>query len=154
MLSIDVDEVTFAPSDARVRDHVSHGRWVRLVVRNTGHGMDAETQAYIFEPFFTTKAIGAGTGRGLSTVFGIVRQAGGAIRVDSGQGRGTTFTILLPALAQPIPKQSGPSTATPTSQPAIGATVLLLVEDEEGVRNTAPRLCRSGMRRETTSTSS
>ncbi|HYW31369.1 MAG TPA: PAS domain S-box protein, partial [Gemmatimonas sp.] len=139
-LSIDVDAVTLAPSESRTWDQVRPGRWVRLVVRDTGHGMDADTQTHIFEPFFTTKAIGAGTGLGLSTVFGIVRQAGGAIRVDSSQGRGTTFTILLPALAQDASNGAvRRGMATPVSTAAVHTTVLL-VEDEKGVRATVRRI--------------
>jgi PAS domain S-box-containing protein len=97
-LDIDVDAVTIDASQARPWEAVVPGRWVRLRVRDTGHGMDAETQAHAFEPFYTTKDVGTGTGLGLATVFGIVRQAGGALRVDSAPGRGTVLTILLPAV--------------------------------------------------------
>ena len=135
-LAMKVDVVHQALQDARPWDQVGAGSWVRLVVRDTGHGMDAETQAHIFEPFFTTKAVGAGTGLGLATVFGIIRQAGGVIRVDSARGRGTTFTVLLPALASaeaaPERPQSAPARATPSR--------VLLVEDEAGVRVTTRRI--------------
>jgi CheY-like chemotaxis protein len=99
--------------------------------------MDAATQAHAFEPFFTTKAVGAGTGLGLATVFGIVRQAGGAIRADSAPGQGTTFTLLLPAL----PPGEGDAGAHPPQRAMsrIRATVLL-VEDETPVRGTARRM--------------
>jgi PAS domain S-box-containing protein len=137
-LDIDVDGVTIDAAHARPWEGVEAGRWVRLRVRDTGHGMDAETQAHAFEPFYTTKGVGAGTGLGLATVFGIVRQAGGALRVDSAPGRGTVLTILLPAA-------DGDAEEVPGSPPALdaaddAAATVLLVEDEAPVRAAARRI--------------
>ena len=103
------------------------GRYVRMTVRDTGVGMDARTQSRIFEPFFTTKASGVGTGLGLSTVYGIVEQNRGFIRVNSKLGQGTTFDIYIPATAE----------AAPTDGAAIAITggheTILLVEDHPQV---------------------
>jgi PAS domain S-box-containing protein len=135
-LTLAADTVTLAAAEARAWGAAGPGRWARLRVVDTGHGMDAATRAHAFEPFFTTKDVGAGTGLGLATVFGIVRQAGGTIQLDSAPGRGTTCTILLPIVA------AGPerSSAHPARRlPAVRATVLL-VEDEPAVRVTARRL--------------
>jgi CheY-like chemotaxis protein len=102
--------------------------WVVLEVRDTGAGMDKATLAQLFEPFFTTKPVGKGTGLGLSTVYGVVRQSGGFIHVESEPGRGTQFEIYFPAVATP---QAVPVTfeaASGTSLPE-SATVLL-VDDE------------------------
>ena len=76
------------------------GAYVRLIVRDTGVGMDAETRQRVFEPFFTTKAPGQGSGLGLSIVYGIVRQCGGAVVLDSAPGQGATFRVFLPRLDQ------------------------------------------------------
>jgi PAS domain S-box-containing protein len=137
-LDIEVDTVTLVASETPAWDGVRPGRWVRLRVRDTGHGMDADTQAHAFEPFFTTKPVGSGTGLGLATVFGIVRQASGAVRVDSTPGRGTTVTILLPA----APDGGAPAapTAAGGSAAATGRATVLLVEDEAPVRATARRM--------------
>jgi two-component system cell cycle sensor histidine kinase/response regulator CckA len=129
-LTIATDDVEIGPRDAR-RRAIGAGRYVRLTVRDTGHGMDRATRARIFEPFFTTKAQGRGTGLGLSTVYGIVKQSGGTIDVESELGLGATFRILLPAVsavADPIPTQP----LAPASAPASGR--VLLVEDEEALR--------------------
>jgi PAS domain S-box-containing protein len=135
-LTLAVDAITLDAAEAGTWDGVAAGRCARLRVIDTGHGMDAATRAHAFEPFFTTKDVGAGTGLGLATVFGIVRQARGAIRVDSTPGAGTTFTILLPAAATPAEDPAAP----PVTRPRTREATVLLVEDEPGVRVTARRL--------------
>jgi CheY-like chemotaxis protein len=108
------------------------GPYAVLRVMDTGVGMDAATQAHIFEPFFTTKEPGKGTGLGLSMVHGVVRQHGGAIRVRSVAGGGTTFEIYLPQVETAAPSSSTADDAG--SRPATGQETILLVEDEEDVR--------------------
>jgi two-component system cell cycle sensor histidine kinase/response regulator CckA len=114
------------------------GEYSLLSVSDTGHGMDPSTLAHAFEPFFTTKPAGSGTGLGLATVYGIVKQSGGFIWVESKAGVGTTFTVSLPQVDRPLPQvESGP--AERLVQPRVGGTVLV-VEDEEGVRELARRV--------------
>jgi nitrogen-specific signal transduction histidine kinase/CheY-like chemotaxis protein len=104
------------------------GSEVLLTIRDTGLGMDANTLEHVFEPFFTTKAVGKGTGLGLATVYGIVRQSAGHISVQSEVGRGTTFSVLLPA-------SEGVAVVEASAGPLPGGSgCVLLVEDEEGVR--------------------
>ena len=112
---------------------IGPGSWTVLRVRDTGHGMDAETQSHLFEPFFTTKAPGKGTGLGLSIVYGIVKQSGGEIAVQSEVGKGTVFTIYLPHAGAAPAAEAPVQQAAPEPVPGAGETILL-VEDEPGVR--------------------
>jgi PAS domain S-box-containing protein len=116
---------------------VRPGSYATLTVSDTGVGMDVATQARIFEPFFTTKETGAGTGLGLSTVYGIVQQSGGHVTVQSAPGRGATFTIYLPRHSEPgrPPAGSPDRRSLPT-----GTETILLVEDESTVRSSTHRL--------------
>jgi two-component system, cell cycle sensor histidine kinase and response regulator CckA len=106
------------------------GRYVMLAVSDTGSGMDAETQSHIFEPFFTTKVVGQGTGLGLPTVYGIVKQSDGYVWVHSEVGVGTTFRIFLPLLGD-----TAPAVCDASPSPVVGGSeTILLVEDEASLR--------------------
>ena len=115
------------------------GRWVLLRVTDTGIGMSEEVQRHIFEPFFTTKTPEKGTGLGLATCYGIVSDAGGRIEVESAAGRGTTVTVLLPR-AEPA-ADAGTTPATDTA-PARGEERILLVEDNEQLRESLGQVLR------------
>ncbi|MFO0591145.1 MAG: PAS domain S-box protein [Polyangiaceae bacterium] len=128
-LTIATDEVDVGPDGTWGGEDVRPGRYVRLRVSDTGTGMSEEVRARLFEPFFTTKGIGRGTGLGLATVYGIVRQAGGHISAESRIGEGSEFTVLLPSVSAgltPLPRESRPSSR--------GSETILLVEDEPAVR--------------------
>jgi PAS domain S-box-containing protein len=120
---------------------LADGDYVRLSVGDTGLGMDEETQLHIFEPFFTTKDVDRGTGLGLSTVYGIVRQSGGHIRVSSEPGKGSTFSIYLPRAADVAPPAVKGSSGSTLAQRS-GETVLV-VEDDETVRHLVMSMLRS-----------
>jgi len=110
---------------------IKHGPYVMISLSDTGQGMDRETQARIFEPFFTTKEKGKGTGLGLSTVYGIIKQSGGYVFVQSELGRGTAFTIYFPRVDEPSERNGANSVSLVA---AGGSETILLVEDEESVR--------------------
>ena len=136
--------LTISTANAAVDEAEAHlhnlaaGRYVELGVRDTGVGMDPETQTHVFEPFFTTKATGRGTGLGLATVLGIVEQSGGAIWCHSELGQGTRFRILLPAAA--APDSAAHADGGLAEAPKGSAEVILLVEDEDRVRKLASRV--------------
>ena len=143
-LTIETASVTVDETFARDHRPQEPGRYVRLAIHDTGIGMDADTQARIFEPFFTTKEVGKGTGLGLSTVYGVIRQSGGHIWVTSQLGRGSTFEIYLPTVQERIPCEK---TTIPADPIASGTETILLVEDEQAVRELARDvLLRSGYR--------
>jgi PAS domain S-box-containing protein len=141
-LSIDTANVII-DADTDGETPLRAGRHVRLRVSDTGAGMPADVVDHIFEPFFTTKSEGAGTGLGLSTVYGIITQAGGTITIQSQPGAGTTFTILLPVTDQ---VELAGEEAVPFRRTSTGETVLI-VEDQDALREVTERIfTRSGYR--------
>jgi signal transduction histidine kinase len=138
-LSVLTANVSMDKVEAAKRPPMTPGPYILLSVTDTGHGMDDSTKAHIFEPFFTTKEVGKGTGLGLATVYGVVKQSGGFIWVDSSTGVGTTFEIYLPQVegkAASIDLEEKPS-AIPG-----GSETVLVVEDEAGVRELACQFLR------------
>jgi PAS domain S-box-containing protein len=129
-LSIETDTISIA-SEATAQVKQAGRSYVRLRVRDTGIGMDPDTQARAFEPFFTTKPQGQGTGLGLATVYGIVHQSGGTIGVESEPGQGTTITVCLPEV-QPVRPPLVPGSGSSDMKP--GTETVLLVEDDPSVR--------------------
>jgi len=138
-LTIETANVLLDAISARMLGVSDPGEYVLITVRDSGHGMDRQTQASIFEPFFTTKGTGEGTGLGLAMVYGVVKQSGGHIRVESEPGLGTTFRIYLPRVAAPEPTREEHASASSPS----GKETILLAEDEEGVRTLVADYLRS-----------
>lgn len=128
--------VTFDAAGAAGDAVVPAGAYVQLTVSDTGMGMDDETKARLFEPFYTTKGPGKGTGLGLSTVYGIVKQSGGFIWVNSEPARGTTFDMCLPRVDAAVEELT--TTARAQDVPR-GTETILLVEDEPALRTVARR---------------
>ncbi len=133
-LVIETANRELGPEFSAAHPHVRPGRYVMTAVRDTGHGMTEEVKRRIFEPFFTTKPTGRGTGLGLATIFGIVRQAEGAIEIESEVGAGTTFRIFLPR-TDDSPEEL--DAERPSEDLEGGAETILVVEDEGSVRSLA-----------------
>ncbi|MGP1396888.1 MAG: PAS domain S-box protein [Inquilinaceae bacterium] len=144
VLTISTSNLSFAAPTRRHTDEIPAGDYVSIQAIDTGIGIPSENLDRIFEPFFSTKEIGSGTGLGLSTVYGIVRQTGGYIFVDSKPGQGSTFTILLP---RHLAEESAVEAAGDPRESAIvdltGAGCILLVEDEDPVRVFSARALRN-----------
>jgi signal transduction histidine kinase len=139
VLTIRVDRMDTGEHPPRDRPWLRVGSYVRIAIADTGPGMDAVTSAHVFEPFFTTTQLGKGSGLGLATVYGIVKQSNGYIWVDSEVGNGACFTILLPLLA--VTAEQAAATASPM---AASETLLLVEEDESIGRLLADALQRRG----------
>jgi CheY-like chemotaxis protein len=138
-LTIETSAVYLDESFTAKQLGVPPGRYVAISVADTGVGMTEETLSHAFEPFFTTKGAGRGTGLGLATAYGIVRQSGGAIRISSEPGKGTVARIYLPmAQAKTAPAEEPPAAEAPT-----GVETILLVEDETRVRKLILDVLRS-----------
>ena len=116
------DVAVLEDSEARVNQSTHGGPHICLTVRDSGVGMPPDVLARVFEPFFTTKEKGKGTGLGLATVYGVVRQAGGSVTVESTPGRGTVFRVFLPASGE---EMSAPVRRVTMMMPTFGATILL-----------------------------
>jgi signal transduction histidine kinase/CheY-like chemotaxis protein len=129
-LILGIDVLDLDASFVETHPEVNPGKYIRLTLSDTGTGMDEETQSHLFEPFFTTKGLGKGIGLGLATVFGIIKQSGGHIWVNSKPGHGSNFMIYIPQAsgeAAPLEAQSAPTASG-------GSETILLVEDQEEVR--------------------
>ena len=137
-LTIETANVVFEETAVFDDVPVPPGPYVMIAVSDTGIGMDPETRARIFEPFFTTKPVGKGTGLGLATVYGIVKQTGGYVFANSDSGQGTTFRVYLPQIEQAVDADSSPATPAELRQ---GSETILVVEDEPDFRN----LLRDGL---------
>jgi two-component system, cell cycle sensor histidine kinase and response regulator CckA len=135
-LVIETARFDSANAPAGAPPELKPGRYVTLAVIDTGTGMDAETQTRLFEPFFTTKGKGKGTGLGLSTVYGIVKQSGGEIAIESEVGRGTAVRSYFPCAEERV--KAGPAARRPVAR--MGTETILLVEDDATVRGMASEM--------------
>jgi nitrogen-specific signal transduction histidine kinase/CheY-like chemotaxis protein len=137
-LGIETMNISITAGPAKPQPYIAPGEYVAIIVRDSGHGMDAETRARIFEPFFTTKEKDKGTGLGLATVYGIVKQSGGYIWVESEPGRGSSFHTLLPRVATPIHQE----VLQEVFDFRFGGETVLLVEDDPALRTMAAEVLR------------
>jgi signal transduction histidine kinase/CheY-like chemotaxis protein len=138
-LTVRTANVTISEVDSGRHGSMPPGAYVLLSVNDTGIGMDEQTKTHIFEPFFTTKEVGKGTGLGLATVYGIVKQSGGFIWVESALGKGTTFEIYLPLASGPASKAEAEAKQAGLRH---GSETILVVEDEAGVRELAAQFLK------------
>jgi len=139
-VTIETRNVQLTETDRKDGSEVTPGNYVLLEVRDTGIGMDPEVQARIFEPFFTTKELGQGTGLGLSTVYGIVKQSKGWITVESEPRQGTTFQIYLPGVDAGMPAETVP---LQDAADLGGPETVLVVEDQAEVRKLTVEVLKS-----------
>ncbi len=137
---LETRNVTFDERHAQSQPEARPGKYVVLTIRDTGHGMSSEVLDHLFEPFFTTKPVGQGTGLGLATVYGIVKQAGGYISVASQPGNGATFEVHWPAVETPAPMAPAPTTE---EHEWCGTETVLVCEDDTAVRDLAAQFLRS-----------
>ena len=133
-IKLETENVTFDKDDAMAH-FVEPGAFVKISITDTGVGMDKKTQQRIFDPFFTTKEMGRGTGLGMATAYGIIRNHGGIINVSSEEGKGTTFTIYLPASKQKVAEDE-----TTSAQVLNGTETILFVDDEHMVRDVGQQI--------------
>ena len=134
---VETSEHVLLPDDLRGSDDVSPGPYVRLLFRDDGVGMPEEVREHVFEPFFTTRPFGSGTGLGLATVYGIVKQHGGHVTVQSAPGAGAEFALYFPSV---VVEQPASATSGPSSVPRGGTGTVLLVEDEPAVLSLTKRM--------------
>jgi two-component system, cell cycle sensor histidine kinase and response regulator CckA len=138
-LTIETANVTLDENYAKTHMGVTPGEFVMIAVSDTGHGMDGETRRRIFEPFFTTKEKGKGTGLGLATVYGMIKQTGGDIWVYSEPGRGTTFKLYFPRVTGQAPE---PLETSSDELKQVGGETILVVEDERSVRELTVKILK------------
>jgi len=142
-LTVETSETVLSKAEARRLPDAAAGRYVVLSIHDGGTGMSEETKSHVFEPFFTTKPMGQGTGLGLATVYGIVKQSGGQIQVETTPGEGTTFRILFP-LSMEEPAQEPAGIAFGTAPPASGLSGrVLIVDDAAAIRKVLRRVLES-----------
>jgi two-component system, cell cycle sensor histidine kinase and response regulator CckA len=147
LIHVETAAVTLTPDTVAERTSLGPGRYVRIIVTDDGCGMDAHTAAHVFEPFFTTKPMGQGTGIGLATVHGLVKQSGGDISVSTKLGRGTTFVIHLPAIDEAALPRDRRSDTVIRARAAAGENVadqtVLVVDDEPHLAGAVERILGS-----------